>query len=352
MVFVLVTRRLPGEALPELRRRLGPTTAPPAPPAAPPLTASPLVAPVGVRLWDSDDPMPRETLLDKVRGATGLLCLLTDRVDGEVFDRAGPGLKIVSNVAVGYDNVDVGQATQRGIMVTNTPGVLTETTADLAWTLILAACRRLPEAIDHLRELRWQTWRTLELAGLDVFGSTLGVVGAGRIGQAVARRATGFSMKILYHDERRDPTFERETGAGFLPTLAELLRKADVVTLHVPLTDGTRGLIGRREFELMKPTAVLVNTSRGPVVDEAALAEALACRRIFAAGLDVYEREPLPADSPLRQLTNVVLLPHVGSATIRTRTRMALLAVDNLVAALDGRKPPSLVNPDVWRRGE
>jgi len=327
---VLVTRRLPGAALPVLREGLaglGPGA-------------------TELRLWDSDDPMPRDALLAQVRGVAGLVCLLTDRIDAELLDAAGPGLRVASNVAVGFDNIDVTEATRRGVLVTNTPGVLTETTADLAWTLILAACRRLPEAIDHLREQRWQTWRTLELAGMDVHGATLGVVGAGRIGQAVARRATGFAMKIIYHDTAPNPVFERETGARFRPALADLLRESDIVTLHVPLGDSTRGLVGQAELARMKPTAVLVNTSRGPVVDEAALAEALASGRLFSAGLDVYAREPLPADSPLRGLKNVVLLPHIGSATIRTRERMALLAVENLLAALTGGTPPCLVNPE------
>jgi len=330
---VAVTRRLPGEAMSRLQR-------------------------VGLRLWDSDDPIPRERLLDMVEGASGLFCLLTERIDAEVFRAAGPSLRVVSNMAVGYDNIDVAEATRRGVLVTNTPGVLTETTADLTWALILAACRRVGEAIEFLRADRWTTWRPLELAGVDVHGSTLGVIGAGRIGQAVARRAAGFEMKVIYHSRTRKPGFEREAGArfpdgrgpSFRPHLADLLAEADIVTLHVPLTPETRHLIGRRELGLMKPTAVLVNTSRGPVVDEEALVEALARGRILAAGLDVYEREPLPSDSPLRRLPNVVLLPHVGSATVRTRTRMALLAVDNLLAALEGRRPPAPVNPEVLNR--
>lgn len=329
---VVVTRRLPAEAISRLQG-------------------------VGLRLWDSDDPIPRERLLTMVEGASGLLCLLTERIDADVFRAAGPSLKVVSNMAVGYDNIDVAEATRRGVLVTNTPGVLTETTADLTWALILAACRRVGEAIDFLRADRWTTWRPLELAGVDVHGAVLGVVGAGRIGQAVARRAAGFDMEVIYHSRTRKPGFERETaarfpdgcGPSFRPRLADLLAEADIVTLHVPLTPETRHLIGRRELELMKPTAVLVNTSRGPVVDEEALAEALARGRILAAGLDVYEREPLPSDSPLRRLPNAVLLPHVGSATVRTRTRMALLAVDNLLAALEGRRPPAPVNPEVLR---
>lgn len=329
MGFVLCTRRLPEDVVRWLREALsaGPT--------------------FELHLPDSDEPMPRSTLLTEVRGAVGLLSFLTDGIDRELFDAAGPDLRVVSTVAVGYDNIDVAEATRRGILVTNTPGVLTETTADLTWALILAACRRLGEAIDQLREGRWTSWRLLELAGVDVYGATLGIVGLGRIGRAVARRAGGFAMRVIYYSRRPDPAFERVTGAGFRRRLDDLLREADIVSLHVPLTPQTRGLIGARELALMKPTSVLVNTSRGPVVDEAALAEALEARRIFAAGLDVYEREPLPPESPLRRLPNAVLLPHIGSATVRTRTEMARLAARNLAAALTGGTPPSPVNPEV-----
>ncbi len=329
MTRVVVARRLPGDAEAALRQRLSWAE---------------------LLRWDSDDPVPRGKLLELVRGAAGLLCLLTDRIDAEVYDAAGPPLRVVSTMSVGYDHVDVAEATRRGILVTNTPDVLTETTADLTWALILAASRRLGEAMSHLRDLEWKTWRPLELAGVDVHGATLGVVGAGRIGRAVVRRAAGFAMRVLYHSRRPDPALERETEAEFRPSLDDLLRQADVVTLHVPLTPATHHLIGRRELALMKPTAVLVNTARGPVVDEEALAQALAGRRLFAAGLDVYETEPLPADSPLRLLPNVVLLPHVGSATVRTRTRMATLAVENLAEALAGRRPPCPVNPEVLGR--
>lgn len=338
-IRVLVTRRLPAEA----RARLDTWAAAVRPPAE-------------ITGWDSDEPMPRAELLSRVRGMTGVICLLTDRIDADAYAAAGSGLRVVSNVAVGYDNIDIAEATRRGVLVTNTPGVLTETTADLAWALILAACRRLPEALSHLREERWKTWRTLELAGLDVYGATLGVVGAGRIGQAVARRATGFGMRVLYHSRSRHPEFEAalarseaaKAAGPYRPCLDQLLSESDIITLHVPLTPETHHLIGPDQLARMKPTAVLVNTARGAVVDEAALARALAERRIFAAGLDVYEREPLPTDSPLRALDNVVLLPHVGSATIRTRTRMAILAVESLIAALGGERPATAVNaPDL-----
>lgn len=338
---ILVTRRLPTAALVRLR-----AWASDAGPAA------------EVAVWESDDPIPRDEFLARVGGANGLVCLLTDQVDAELFKAAGPGLRVVSNVAVGFDNIDVNEATRRGILVTNTPGVLTETTADLAWALILAACRRLPEAIAHLRDERWQTWRPLELAGLDVHGATLGVVGAGRIGQAVARRAGGFGMRVIYHSRSRRPDFESMLSLGgtacrgatgvecdpFRPDLDDLLREADIVSLHVPLDAETHHLIGSRELALMKPTGVLVNTARGSVVDEAALVEALSERRIFSAGLDVFEREPLPSGSPLRRLDNVVLLPHVGSASIQTRTRMAESAVASLISALEGRRPDTAVN--------
>ena len=297
-----------------------------------------------VRLWDSDDPIPREELLRMAGGIDGLLCLLTERVDAGLLDAAGPGLRVICNMAVGYDNIDVPEATRRGVVVTNTPDVLTETTADLTWALILAACRRMGEAIDQLREERWRSWRVMELAGLDVHGATLGIVGAGRIGRAVARRASGFSMRTLYHSRSPRPDFERESGAVFRASLNDLLREADIVTLHVPLTGETKGLIGRRELGLMKSTAVLVNTSRGPVVDETALAESLGAGRLLAAGLDVYETEPLPAGSPLRRLRNVVLLPHIGSATVATRTAMATLAAENLIGVLSGQPPRTPVN--------
>jgi glyoxylate reductase len=299
-----------------------------------------------VSVWpDPDLPPPYEVLLREAGGIDGLVCLLTDRIDAELL-RAGARLKVVSNVAVGYDNIDVAAATARKVMVCNTPGVLTETTADLAWALVMAAGRRISEADRYLREGRWKSWSPQLLLGQDIYGATLGVVGFGRIGQAVGRRAKGFGMTVLYCARSRKPEAEKEIGADFV-TLPELLKRSDFVSIHTPLTPETRHLIGAKELAMMKPTAVLVNTARGPIVDESALAQALRERVIFAAGLDVFESEPLAQDSPLLGLENVVLLPHVGSASVATRTLMARMAAENLVAGLKGQRPPYLVNEEV-----
>ncbi|MDI6893606.1 MAG: D-glycerate dehydrogenase [Bacillota bacterium] len=298
-----------------------------------------------VHIWDSDDPVPRSILLEQVAAAEGLLCLLTERVDGELLDHA-PRLRIVANMAVGYDNVNVPTCTARRVMVTNTPGVLTDTTADLAFALILATARRLVEAARFLAEGQWKTWGPMLLTGQDVYGSTLGLVGFGRIGQAVARRACGFDMRVFYHDPQRHRAAEEALGATWLP-LDDLLRQADVVSIHAPLSPETHHLIGERELRLMKRTAVLVNTARGPLVDERALYRALREGWIWAAGLDVFEREPIGPDHPLLSLPNVVALPHIGSASIATRTRMATLAAQNLITALRGEVPPNLVNREV-----
>ncbi|MEW6546023.1 MAG: glyoxylate reductase [Bacillota bacterium] len=298
-----------------------------------------------VRIWDSDDPVPRPILLEEVAGCDGLFCLLTERIDTALLDRA-PRLRVVANMAVGYDNIDVPAATARGVMVTNTPGVLTETTADLAFALILATARRLVEAARFLAAGQWKTWGPMLLTGQDVYGSTLGLVGFGRIGQAVARRARAFDMRIVYHDPERQQAAEEALGATWLP-LDDVLRQADVVSIHAPLTPDTYHLIGERELRLMKPTAILVNTARGPLVDEQALYRALREGWIWAAGLDVFEREPIGPDHPLLSLPNVVALPHIGSASIATRTRMAVLAAQNLIAGLKGDTPPNLVNREV-----
>jgi len=299
-----------------------------------------------VRVWpEPEAPPPREVILQEVQEADGLLCLLTDQIDAAVME-AGKKLRVISNCAVGYDNIDVAAATARRILVCNTPGVLTETTADLAWALIMAAARRIPEADRYLRAGRWRSWSPQLLLGQDVWGATLGIIGLGRIGQAVARRAKGFEMRVLYTDVTRHTQAEQALGAAFVP-LPELLRQSDFVSVHTPLTAETHHLIGAAELAMMKPSAVLVNTSRGPVVDERALAEALGEGRIFSAGLDVFEEEPLPKESPLLVLERVVLLPHVGSASVATRTRMARMAAENLVAGLAGRRPPYLVNTEV-----
>ncbi len=306
-----------------------------------------LDAAADVRAWDREEPpVPRDVLYDAVAEAEGLYCLLTDAVNAELL-AAAPRLRAVSTMAVGYDNIDVAACTRRGIPVCNTPGVLTEATADLAFALLMAAARRVPEAERYLREGRWRTWSPMLLAGQDVHGRTIGIVGAGRIGQAVGARARGFGMEVLYTARSPKPDFEAACQARRCASLDELLAAADFVTLHAPLTPETRHMIGGRELARMKPTAVLVNTARGPLVDEAALQRALAEERIWAAGLDVFEREPATPEHPLLRLPNVVTLPHIGSATVATRTAMAVLAAENLVAALQGRRPPACVNPEV-----
>jgi glyoxylate reductase len=286
-------------------------------------------------------PPTRDELLKAVRGASGVLATATEKMDGEVMDAAGEGLRVIANMAVGYDNVDVGAAKERGIIVTNTPGVLDETTADVAFMLVLAAARRLGEGERLLRAGRWEWWGPKQLRGLDVWGKSLGIVGMGRIGRAVARRAKGFGMEVLYHNRSRNEDAEKELGARYLD-LDVLLRESDFVSIHTPLTTETRHLIGERELGLMRETTVLVNTSRGPVVDEAALAEALEGGRIFAAGLDVYEEEP-KVHPKLLELENVVLAPHIGSASVETRDRMATLAAENLRAVLGGEQPKNPV---------
>jgi glyoxylate reductase len=287
-------------------------------------------------------PPERDELLEAVRGAAGILPTVTEKMDAEIMDAAGDGLKVIANMAVGYDNVDVEAATERGVVVTNTPEVLNETTADTAFMLLLAAARRLGEAERLLRSGGWDAWGPMQLTGPDVWGKKLGVVGFGRIGQAVVRRARGFDMEILYHDQYRNEEAEQELGARYLD-LNELLRTCDFISVHTPLTDETHHLIGATELDRMKPETVLVNTSRGPVVDEASLADALAEDRIFAAGLDVYEEEP-EVHPRLLELENVVLAPHIGSASVETRDKMAVLAAENIVAVLSGEEPKTPVN--------
>jgi glyoxylate reductase len=285
----------------------------------------------------SESPPERGELLEAVRGAAGILSTVTEKVDAELMDAAGDDLEVIANMAVGYDNIDVEAATERGVVVTNTPEVLNETTADTAFMLLLAAARRLGEAERLLRSGGWEAWGPMQLTGPDVWGKKLGIVGFGRIGQALARRARGFDMDLAYHDQYRNEEAERELAARYLD-LDELLQGSDFVSVHTPLTPETTHLIGPEELEKMKPEAVLVNSSRGLVVDEAALADALATGRIFAAGLDVYEEEP-EVHSKLLKLDNVVLAPHIGSASIETRDKMAALAAENLAAVLRGEDP-------------
>ncbi|MFP4202351.1 MAG: 2-hydroxyacid dehydrogenase [Candidatus Acetothermia bacterium] len=296
---------------------------------------------------DTGEILGKEELLKGLEDKDGLICLLNDEVDSEVLD-ASSDLEIVANLGVGYDNIDVEAATERGIMVTNTPGVLTETTADLSFGLLLAAARRIPEADTFVREGKWDGWELIQpQQGVDVHGKTLGVVGMGRIGSAVARRGHfGFGMDVLYYSRTRKEDLEDELGAEYVE-LERLLRESDFVSLHTPLTSETKGMIGERELELMKEDAILVNVARGPVVDEPALVEALKSGEIRGAGLDVFEEEP-EVHPGLKELKeSVVLAPHIGSASRETRMEIAEIGVKNAIAALSGEEPPNLINPEV-----
>lgn len=297
-----------------------------------------------VEYWSQSERPPREEVLRKVKDKEGLICLLTEKVNDELL-RAAPKLRIAANVAVGYDNVDVPVCTKRGVVATNTPGVLDEATADFAWTLLLAAARRLIEGDQCARSGNWKGWNLDQFNGTDVSGKTIGIVGFGRIGRAVARRAVGFRMKILYHSRNRvAEELERESGAEYRD-LNALLAESDFVSIHVPLTGDTRGLFDAPRFFRMKPTAFLINTARGPVVDEAALVHALESGKIAGAGLDVYEQEPFI--HPGLKRPNVVLAPHMGSAALETRARMARVAAQNVAALFKGQKPPNMLNPEV-----
>jgi glyoxylate reductase len=302
-------------------------------------------------VWDGPpEAIPRDELLRRIGGKLGAVTLLTERIDAEFLDAAGPELRIVANYAVGFDNIDVEECTRRGVMATNTPDVLTETTADLAWALLMAAARRTAEGDRFLRSKTPWIWGPEMMLGQDVHGATLGLVGFGRIGQAVARRGSGFGMRIVYYDVfRPPPEVERELGAEYLE-FDDLLGQADFISIHVALTPETRHLFGPEQFGRMKPTAVLVNSSRGPVIDEPALADALRDGEIFAAGLDVFEKEP-EVHPDLLELDNAVVVPHLGSATVATRDAMGMLAAENLIAALEGGRPPTLINPDVLDAG-
>ncbi len=295
-----------------------------------------------LRFNREDRPLSKEEIFRGIRKADGLISMLNDKIDREII-AAAPRLRIIANYAVGYNNIDLGAARERGIFVTNTPGVLTETTADLTWALILAAARRLPEGERLARSGKWTGWAPTQLLGGDVFGKTLGIIGMGRIGQSVARRAIGFEMRVVYHSRRRlSLREEKRLRLSFLP-LPDLLKESDVVSLHLPLTEESHHLIDRKAFQRMKPTAFLINTARGPIVDEKALIEALNKKKIAGAGLDVFEEEPTIPPA-LRERKEVVLLPHLGSASLETRIRMGRIVLDNLVAALNGKKPPNMVN--------
>jgi len=300
-------------------------------------------------VWPEYGPPPKEVIIRKARDVDALATLLSDKIDAEVFD-AAPKLKIVAQMAVGFDNIDVAEATRRGIYVTNTPGVLTETTADFAWALLMAVARRVVEADKYVRTGQWKvSWHPSMLLGRDVYGATLGIVGAGRIGTAVARRAKGFNMKILYYDVvPMPPEVEKELGAKRVD-LDTLFKESDFVSIHVPLMKETYHLVNEEKLRLMKRTAYLINNSRGPVVDEKALYKALKEGWIAGAALDVFEQEPTPVDNPLLKLDNVVVAPHISSASHETRSRMAEMVAENLVAFFGGKQPPNLVNPEVLK---
>jgi glyoxylate reductase len=301
-----------------------------------------------VDYWTGEDRPSREEFLKRVAGKDALVCLLTEKIDDEMLDAAGPNLRIVANVAVGYDNIDVPACTKREVAVTNTPGVLDETTADFTWTLLMAVARRLVEADHMARSGAWKKWNLDQLCGTDIWGKTLGIIGFGRIGRAVARRASGFRMRVIYSSTTRAPLeIEKELHAEFVPRDA-VLEQADFVSLHVPLNAATRGLMGPAEFAKMKRAAFVINTTRGPVVQEAALIDALESGLIAGAALDVFEREPLIPDGLRRD--NVVLAPHLGSASIETRTKMAMIAAENAVALFAGQRPPTLLNPEALRK--
>ena len=324
---VFVSRRIPDDALNRIR------------------------AATDADVWPDELPPPREELLRRVHGMDGVLALLTDRVDAEFFERAGPQLKVVSNYAVGFDNIVVPEATRRGIPVGNTPGVLTDTTADLAWALLMAAGRRVVEGDRYVHDDHWRTWGPLLLLGTDISGATLGIVGFGRIGQEMARRAAGFGMTVLYHDVVALPDSVTGPLSARFTELDELFERADFVTLHTNLTDETRHLANEARLRRMKPTAVLVNTSRGPVVDQKALYRALSEGWIMAAGLDVTDPEPMPISEPLLTLPNCIVVPHIASASRATRARMAEMAAANLLAGVRGERLPTPVNPEVYPTG-
>ncbi|HHY08498.1 MAG TPA: D-glycerate dehydrogenase [Corynebacteriales bacterium] len=323
---VLVTRKLPDEAM-----RL-------------------LYETCEVELNPYDRAMTEDEIIEGLNDKQGLLCLLTDTINAQIMD-AAKNLKVISNYAVGFDNIDVKAATERRILVTNTPGVLTETTADLTWALLMAAARRIVEADGFMRRGEYKGWGPMLFLGGDVFGKTLGLIGMGRIGSAVARRAAGFNMRVLYYDMNRLSEDEEKAFGVEYAEFDEVLKESDFVSLHVPLLSSTWHLIGERELSLMKLTSYLINTSRGPVVDEKALVEALRSCRIAGAGLDVYENEPEMAPG-LHELENVVLLPHIASASVDTRTKMGTMAAHNLIAGLVGELPKNCVNPEVFSKAE
>jgi len=298
-------------------------------------------------IWPEDTPPPYEVLLEKVKGVDGLVCLLTDKIDGNLMDTAGDQIKVISQMAVGFDNVDAAAATERGIPVGNTPGVLTDTTADFAFTLMVSAARRIVEGEKYVKDGRWKTWGPTLLMGHDIHHATIGIIGFGRIGQGMARRASGFDMRILYHDPLVDDEVGRALGAESR-SLDEVLAESDFVSVHVPLMPETHHLIGEAELKKMKPSCVLVNSARGPVVDPKALYDALKNGDISYAALDVTEPEPIEMDDPLLTLDNCLIVPHIASSSLATRNKMASMAADNLEAGLKGERLPNCANPEVY----
>jgi glyoxylate reductase len=300
-----------------------------------------------VEYWTGEERPPREEVLRRVKDKEGLVCLLTEKVNDELL-RAAPKLRIAANVAVGFDNIDLDVCTKRGVVASNTPGVLDETTADFAWTLLMAVARRLGEGEQLARSGNWKGWNLDQLCGADIWGKTLGIVGFGRIGRAVARRALGFQMKVIYTDAVMAPADVTESLKAEYRDMNSLLAESDFVSLHTPLTPETRGLFDAPKFYRMKPTAFLINTARGPVVDEAALVAALEAKKIAGAALDVYENEPFI--HPGLKRPNVVLAPHLASSSLATRTRMAVIAANNVVALFKGQMPPNMLNASVLKK--
>ncbi len=306
-----------------------------------------LSADYDIEIWQDPLPPRYEILLEKVKGLAGLLCLLTERVDANLMDTIGPQVKVISQMAVGFDNVDIPAATARGIPVGNTPGVLTDTTADFAWALLMAAARRVVEGDKFTRAGKWKTWGPIDFLGPDITGATLGIVGFGRIGQGVAKRAQGFDMRILYYDTLRYPEAEQKYGAQYAD-MNTLLSEADFVTLHTILSKETYHLMDDEHLKRMKPSGILINTSRGPVVDPSALYRALSTGTIAYAALDVTEPEPIRVDDPLLTLDNIIVAPHIASASFQTRNKMATMAAANLIAGLKDERLPNCVNPEVY----
>ncbi len=300
-------------------------------------------------VWQDELPPPRDVLLDKIKNTVGLLSLLTDRIDAELIDLT-PQVRVVSNYAVGFDNIDIPAATERGLPIGNTPGVLTDTTADFAFTLMMSAARRIVEGADYVRAGKWQTWGPKLLTGVDIHGATLGLIGFGRIGQAMAKRAAGFDMRVLYFDQYRRQDLEQSMGITYVDQ-DTLLRESDFVSVHTDLNASTRHMFIADTFSKMKSSAVLINSARGPIIDPNALYDALSSGKIRAAALDVTEPEPINLDSPLVRLPNCLIVPHIASASIATRGKMAEIAAKNLIAGVNGEKLPAPVNPEVYERG-